>query len=444
MKHLSFLFVFFAVTVLSANESTIVPTGHQPLAIHTSGNIVHVFCNGDDKDYDGIYEANADEKPATWVMHDISTGSQVQTIVMQQGYFTIPFRPAFSSTKMYHPRGNRIEVFDIKTASLIDTSFISIDDPKVTITAVHVITEIENGIEQEKYIAYSHKSSFTDKGSFSIFDIAQKRVIAMTEVGINPQLIRSFRNTQGDLEYLVLSEGTFGGKNSTLHRLLPTPTMTMPFTITTFELGDTGNHFDIVDQLALVLMNGSHEVFAINLVTNQLLPGSFPVGTVGYDGPRELIIDPNTNQVFISTYASDIRIGSLDDGTMLDAKATHGKAEGMALIGGNLWVCNAFKKGEYAVDSVLNIVPLDMASSIDTEDIHANIVVHGGILSIASICDFSDAELHIINAHGNIIIQQRLSGNQQYISLNGLPHGVYGISIRSGAKEKKCMIIHAD
>jgi hypothetical protein len=372
------------------------------------------------------------------------TGNQLNVKVMERGYFSLPFRAAFSSKTMFLPRGHRIETYDISTKSLIDSAYIQLPDVESNITAVHVISEFENGIEIEKYIAFSHKTSFTGIGSFSLFDIGKKQIVGTAEIGINPQMIRAFINLQGEMEILVLCEGTFGGKNSTLYRLLPTPMMAMPFNISFFELGDTGNHFDIVDQLALTLMNGSHEVIAIDLATNRVLPGSFSVGTEGYDGPRELLIDPSTNQVFISTYASDIRVGSLEDGSMLDSKVTNGKAEGMAIIEGNLWVCNIFKKDDYAVDSVLNIFPIGITSSIlDEYSTLKNIGIHGGTLSISMIGEYPK-EVEIINASGNIVMNAMINGDQNTFSLAHLPHGLYGISIHSGGKAQKFVIIHSE
>ncbi len=445
MKYLSFLFLVFAVISANAQVPTVFSTGPQPLAIHRAGNFAHIFCNGDDKDYDGVYESVSGEKPAYWVTHDISNGNVIDSKVMNKGYFNVPFRPGFSSSKMFHPRGNRIEVYDLSSKELIDSALVSLPNPKSIITAVYVITSSLNGVEQEIAIALSHKTSFTEKGTFSIYDLSEKRIVAQTEVGINPQMIRSFRNLLGETEYVVLCEGTFGAKNSTLHRLLPTPMMGEPFEKTVFELGDTGNYVDIVDQLALTLMNGSHEVMAIDLATNRVLPGSFPVGTEGYDGPRELLIDPSTNQVFISTYASDIRIGSLSDGTMLDSWSTSGKAEGMALIDGNVWVCSSFKKGEYVYDSVINVFPFDFTSSINEKDpIHSNVSIHNGILTIYQEDGHIGGEFIVIDATGNTILKNRLEGHETKIIFSGLPHGLYGISINSVAKTKKFLIIHSE
>ncbi len=445
MKHLSFLLLVIAVITVNAQNPKVYSTGPQPLSIHRIGNIAHVFCNGDDKDYDGVYESGTGEQPAYWITHDIANGNVINSRVMSKGYFNIPFRPGFSTSKMYHPRANTIEVFDLSTKDLIDSALITLPDPKSTITGVHVITSSLNGIEQEIALAFSHKTSFTEKGTFSIYDLNEKRIVAQTEVGINPQMIRSFRNLSGEQEFVVLCEGTFGAKNATLHRLLPTPMMGEPFQKTVFELGDTGNYVDIVDQLALTLMNGSHEVFAIDLATNRVLPGSFPVGTQGYDGPRELLIDSITNQVFISTYASDIRIGSLANGTMLDTWSTNGKAEGMSLIDGNVWVCNSFKKGEYVYDSVINVFPFDFTSSINEKDpLHSNVSIHNGILTIYHKVASSTDEYIVINASGNTVFQNRLEGYETKISFSGLPHGLYGISINSIAKTKKFLIIHSD
>ncbi|MFM7339078.1 MAG: hypothetical protein ACKO2H_03115, partial [Bacteroidota bacterium] len=119
-------------------------------------------------------------------------------------------------------------------------------------------------------------------------------------------------NLQSQLEFAILCEGTFGGKNSSLQIVNISDTTKAMI----YGLGDTGNYFLIQDQLALTVMNGSHEIIPVNLATKTTLP-AISVGTSGYDGPREIIVDSLKSLVYVSTYASDVRIGSFLDGSVI-------------------------------------------------------------------------------------------------------------------------------
>lgn len=430
MKQAAYLFAFLISQCgLFSKDPQLIITGYQPLAIHRVADTVHVFCNGQDIDYDGVYEQESGEKPAMWLMYDANTYSLLNVVIMQNGYFDVPFRPGLSKTRMYLPRGNKVEVYDLSKQELIDSSMFILPDPKSKITAIHVITTKNSFGEAEMALALSHKTSFTGKGNMSVFSLITRQPLFQAEIGINPQMIRSYYNLQSQLEFAILCEGTFGGKNSTLHTI----NLTDPMQGMVYELGDTGNFFLIQDQLALTVMNGSHEIIPINLSMKSLLP-SVPVGTTGYDGPREIILDSIQSRVYVSTYASDIRIGSFLDGTVLGQWNPKGKPEGMALINNTLWVCNAFKTGDYVPDSTIALFSLDESTSIHEE----TPATKGSFLSLAGNSkviqlpiDIEQAEYRVIDSKGATVLRGMVEASGKELSFEGLPIGLYVVTVHS-------------
>jgi DNA-binding beta-propeller fold protein YncE len=440
MKKLILAVLLLTSSVLQAQVPKLLPTGFQPLSIHQVADTVHVFCNGNDIDFDGIYEPNNGELPASWLKYHAKSGNLIARRDVTHTYFSIPFRPAFTNSNFYNPNGNSIEVYDMTSQQLIDSAILTLPNPQSTITALCVLSLNLNG-EEKTVIAMSHKTSFTQNGSFGLYSIADKKIIAETEVGVNPQMIKAFRNLLGEVEFAILCEGTFGGKNSKLYRLLPTPNSGFPFKTEFYDLGDTGNYFIIQDQLALTVMNGSHEIIPINLATNTVLPG-YPAGTTGYDGPREIVLDSTTNRVFVSTYASDIRIGSFISGDVLGILEPAGKPEGLAIIDGKLWACNAFKKGEYAPDSTIAIFDIGLTSVQEKKDSHISITLKQGICTIISEENFAHADIRVIDAHGKVVVSRAMSGHSLQFSMQDFPKGLYGIHVNAAKTTMNELLLH--
>lgn len=441
MRILILAALLLSSSVLHAQVLKLFPTDYQPLAIHQVDDTVHVFCNGNDIDYDGIFESANGDISASWLKYHAGTGKLLSKRTIEHTYFSIPFRPAFWEGKLYNPNGNVIEVYDLSTQALLDSSIIELPNPQSTITAVYVESITLSGGETRTILACSHKTSFTQNGMFSMFGVNDSQLLGEIEIGINPQLIHSFMNLLGEREFAVLCEGTFGGSNSTLHRLLPTPSSALPFKSESYDLGDTGNFFVIRDQLALTVMNGSHEIIPINLATNTVLPG-FPIGTSGFDGPREVIVDTITNRVYVSTYASDIRIGSFVNGEVLGMMDPNGKPEGMALIHGSLWACNAYKKGDYAPDSTIAIFALGASSVKEQRDADIEISLKDGLCSIISKDLGFMGDLQVIDATGKVIISESFDGSFKQVSLKGYPQGLYGVYVRSGSTYSNALLLH--
>lgn len=440
MKKFILAALLLTSSVLQAQVPKLLPTDFQPLSIHQVDDTVHVFCNGNDIDFDGIYEPNNGELPASWLKYNVKSGNLISRRDITHTYFTLPFRPAFTNLNFYNPIGNSVELYDLASQQLTDSTILTLQNPKSTITAISIVS-LNLGGEEQIVLAMSHKTSFTQNGTFGLYSITNKKNIAEAEVGINPQMIKTFRNLTGELEFAILCEGTFGGKNSKLYRLLPTPSSGLPFDIASYDLGDTGNYFTIQDQLALTVMNGSHEIIPINLATNTVLTG-YPTGTTEYDGPREIVLDTLTNRVFISTYASDIRIGSYLNGDILGILQPAGKPEGLAIIDGKLWACNAYKKGEYAPDSTIAVFDINLASIQEKIDSSISITLKQGLCTITSEMNLVNADIRVIDAHGKVVVSRAMSGHFSQFSMQDYPQGLYGIHVITPVSLMNELVLH--
>ena len=132
-------------------------------------------------------------------------------------------------------------------------------------------------------------------------------------------------------------------------------------------LGSGANHM-LAPELAgpvAITMNGSHTLVLVDLLRSEIVR-RIPLGTSGFDGPREAVellgsIEP---EYAVTTYAGDVRIVAGSGVNRI--VATGGKAEGIARVGGLLYVANTFTP-TYAADSTVVIIDLN-ASGVDGDE----------------------------------------------------------------------------
>jgi hypothetical protein len=99
-------------------------------------------------------------------------------------------------------------------------------------------------------------------------------------------------------------------------------------------LGNGANHLLLVPgQGGIVTMNGDHTVIPFTY-ENWEIRGRIPTFTTGYDGPREsYLIDDG--HLLVTTWTGDLRVITP---TGMQAYATGGKSEGLAVAGGKVFV----------------------------------------------------------------------------------------------------------
>jgi hypothetical protein len=442
------LFCFCSSSSIIHSQYSSIGVGHQPLSIFQQNvDTVHVFCNGIDKNFDGICQLDSGDVPATWWQFDAYTKALKGISVMERGYFDFPFRNAITKQNMYCSRTNKIEQYDLSTRQLIDSSIVQLDNPSLKITA---ITALQND-GKEIALMYSSKKDYVSPGEFTIFSLANKTVLFSTYIGINPQHILAFPESQ-TLMCAILCEGTFGSNDSKIFFVLKPNSNNPNISIDSIDIGDTGNYLAESNGILLAVMNGSHEITAINLEDRTLI-GKFPVGTSGYNGPREAVIDPS-GIVFVSTYNSDIRKGLLSNGTLEGILDPKGKPEGIALINGALWVANAYKSGSYDYDSTITIMeqPVGILNN-DNNISHISIDEYQNSIQFSLETKQSESFLtcRIIDLQGTTIMENSFEG--QYVSsdkmlftgrifLKNIMSGIYIAEYTIGNARKTMLFIH--
>lgn len=186
-------------------------------------------------------------------------------------------------------------------------------------------------------------------GSVEGIFAAGPRPIAAAGTNAEPRKARGF---------YVFDRGARGGQRSLLTLFQFAPSI--------FEandtLGRTANHILIVDD-AGVTMNGSHEIVAVDL--GEWMTGErFPMGTDGFNGPRESILIDNDTLV-TSTYNGDVRVTSVGGGYRVFQIG--GKGEGMAFLPAmeKLFIAIPFAP-DYTADSVVVVFNTsDLVASVE-------------------------------------------------------------------------------
>ncbi|MFM8772011.1 MAG: YncE family protein [Candidatus Kapaibacterium sp.] len=247
--------------------------------------------------------------------------------------------------------------------------------------------------------------------------------------GINTQAPLPFTTTTGE-GLAAICEGTYGRADGSLEiwtNLQGTPKRK------TLYVGDTPNHLLIHRGRAYVTVNLSHRVLVIDLATQKPVDTLY-VGTSGYDGPRECIIDTASpdgkERLYVTTHTGDVRIFDLSTGERIGSLDVDAKSEGLAIIGRELWVTRTFVKGSYEVTSDIAVFNLDGPSSVQT-DVHrtspAAILALGDMIHIPFVME-DDATL--TDVAGKTTPVSAVVSDAQTLDCRHLPSGVY--ALRSG------------
>jgi hypothetical protein len=119
-----------------------------------------------------------------------------------------------------------------------------------------------------------------------------------------------------------------------------------------------------------------------------------------------------------------------------------GKPEGLAIIDGKLWACNAYKKGEYAPDSTIAIFDIGLTSVQEKKDSHISITLKQGICTIISEENFAHADIRVIDAHGKVVVSRAMSGHSLQFSMQDFPQGLYGIHVNAAKTTMNELLLH--
>ncbi len=122
-------------------------------------------------------------------------------------------------------------------------------------------------------------------------------------------------------------------------------------------------------EVTAVTMNGGHEVVMLDLKGgtdgSPSVSSKVSTETTGFDGPRESILADMfsgvyTNPMFVSSYSGDVLL--VGDGTIKGKVATNSKNEGIATLGSQVYVANAYDVGTFNAGTSISILSLILTS----------------------------------------------------------------------------------
>ena len=175
----------------------------------------------------------------------------------------------------------------------------------------------------------------------------------------------------------VLHEGNFNGTDALLGFIGYAPQFMRE------ELGTGANHIlheqdGNGKELTAVTMNGGYDVVMLDLNGGSdgapVIDERIPTGTSGFDGPRESVIAEGLSQVyenpmFVTTYSGELLF--IADGEVQGNIPTGSKNEGVAILGNQIYVANAFDAGSFTPGNTISLLSIVVTSVGENEAIAA-------------------------------------------------------------------------
>lgn len=411
MKHFYAFFALMFVSIFCLNAQNNVSVGSQPFMIYNYNTDFYVLCKGIDANFDGKFDPDSDERPSLWRNNPIGMGplSASKIIEFPFGLNSFPVRPLFDDKYLYLQTNGYIWKYDITDGSLLDS-----------IEFEHTVygLSIYNGL---LYVSarITPPGSWTPEHNYVIsIDLATKVAKDTIETKMNTQMCKVFND-----KLFVLNEGT-GSEDS----YVTVYDLSTKEEIKSYSAGSFGNYFDIKDNLIYIVSNGSHKVYRYSLDNDESF--IYEVGTSGWDGPRELVFNPEGTKFRVSAY----------DGNIYEFKTTSNNSIYTINVGrkveGMLWT-NYFDNDVF------------IAALINNFDYSANDFVSVWINPIASVNDLAKMikiypnpassfikieannqsfdDFSIISLDGKIVKEGKLSTN--LIELNQIGAGKYFVRL---------------
>lgn len=333
------------VTALNGFGQQILPTKPQPVTVFLSGEEVHVLTAQTDRNFDGIQNEADGDSPASWATYDRST----LTLKIETEFpwaFVVAGRIGFStvSSRMYIGVGDSVLIFslgDHQQLGILDT------------TRAYAVSVSGDG--QRTYL--SRRPTFNEPGYVDQVTPGSPSPIRL-DAGINPQMTKTYRTSDNGVGLAIVCEGVFGQANGTIEIWAPGAT---GYERTTIGVGDTPNYIVVDGDAAYVVVNGSHTIVKINLLTKSAVD-TFQTETTGYEGPREAVI--SGDYIYVTTFAGDVRIFDKNTGMRLVSVDVDAKPEGLALINEKLFVTRTFQADNYDSHSGVLVYTLDQVLSV--------------------------------------------------------------------------------
>lgn len=232
------------------------------------------------------------------------------------------------------------------------------------------------------------------------------------------------------------------------------------------EMGDNANHIISLpddaffldrNDIAVVTMNGSHEILFIDGLTNSPeIATRVSTGTEGFDGPRATAYttcDVGRSAIVVTTYSSEVlvlwdgitpSIVEMIDPLVVDRFNLGGKGEGIGVLGDSIHVARIYQEGTYTPDSLVAVFDLACPfNSVDDPLPPTSLAAYPNPtrdrLTVSFDSDHAaDATLTLVDHLGRAVMVRdlgRVSAGPQTVpfDLGDLPSGAYIIDVRVGA-----------
>lgn len=408
MRELSLIFVLCLVCTLPALAQQVVPTPPGPVTLIPHNNVMNVLCSRVDANFNGVQD-NGDS-PASWIQVDIPTLQSLRT-------YTFPWAQvnaarvgvARGTGLIYFGVDNTVESFSLTNQTSNGTVY------RGSVSAV-------SSTLQGTAIYISQRPNFTDPGSVIQYTLESSDSIVYP-AGVNPQQTGRFITSTNVQGLYVLNEGLFGQQSGSLD--IWKPTQFGP-SKTTVEVGDTPNHVWVQGDSAYVTVNGSHWIVVVNLAS-AIAVDTILVGTTGFDGPRESCI--SNGKLFVSTFSGDVRVFDVATGVKTGSITLDAKPEGIAVVGGNIWVTRAFLLGGYSVERNVAVYNIDQSVSVSathpTPSVPTAVIATSGRVRLP----FKwTSDLSMYDSNGRRTHLQTVDSESGILDVSSLSPGVYVVS----------------
>jgi hypothetical protein len=410
----------------------------QPLHLQVIGSEIHVLCGQVDNNFNGTQDVG--DVPASWVVLNANgTNTLRSQLFAWNDGVGFPCRPAYdvATNTLYLAQRGRIRAFDTRTQAVKRDTVLLIDSLARstfgTSGTISALSFARTGISAAQRLAISLRGRSTS--AVIELDPVQNRILNRYPAGIFVQQAIFYTTPVDGQEIVILNEGGFGTSTATLM------IGASPNTLTALNIGDTGNHLYLDGGRAFVTMNGSHQVHIVDLNTRRITR-TIPTNTSGFNGPRESVLIGNT--LYVTTYASDVRMFDIRTGQELGRLNPRGKPEGIAALGNNVVVANAFEAGGFA--SATSVVVFNTIASVKkifgneaSISLSPNPTADRTTLRVQGVNGFSgDISLVLVNTLGKQVATlsphfTSISSIETEFSAEelGLAQGMYFVHIRS-------------
>jgi hypothetical protein len=406
--------------------------GYQPLDIFPYGDDYYTVNLGVDFNFDGEIDELAGDQKASINQFDLKNPDYIFANNYSRINFDFPINFPLNTNMssdgdLTLPSGNSVYYYNVANNEVYD----SFDAGMYVSTVFRVLDYLVLGQRD-----YAENKSYVriKKGEF---------IDVKTEVGLNVVDLIVYQNATG-FGVVSLSEGTFGGADAKLN-IVKLSTMGIGEN-TEIAVGATGSGLVAnADQTkAAVVMNGSHEVHILNLLTGKI-DLTFSTGTSGYAGPRDAKFVGDL--LYVTTYSNQILVFNYITGKKVSSIAIDGNTEGLLITDKYILAAN-INYSNYQQNNRIFAYDLDKITSVEestpseqTIRVYPNPVANDFHLVSDDLAGTND--IAIINSQGKIVATYSGSSNGA-IALNadalGLTSGNY-TAVINGTRAVRFVVI---